>query len=89
MSLPSTYKHAIFKEAGGPLTIEDTPITAPGAGEVLVKVEACGVWCVPIYPFLCGWLGLTPRSYSDTIAQAHGIKGQLYVHRIDHPQCVH
>jgi hypothetical protein len=52
MTLPSTYKHALFKEAGGPLIVEDTPMTTPGVGEVLVKVEACGVWCIPIYPLL-------------------------------------
>lgn len=43
MSLPPTYKHAVFTEAGAPLTIEDTTLTPPGHGEVLVKVEACGV----------------------------------------------
>jgi D-arabinose 1-dehydrogenase-like Zn-dependent alcohol dehydrogenase len=48
MTLPSTYKHAVFKEAGGSLTVEDTPMTSPGAGELLVKVEACGVWCVSV-----------------------------------------
>ena len=43
MSLPKTYQHAVFKEAGGPLVIEDTELTPPGKGEILVKVEACGV----------------------------------------------
>jgi Zn-dependent alcohol dehydrogenase len=43
MSLPKTYKQAVFKEAGAPLTIEDAKLTPPGKGEVLVKVEACGV----------------------------------------------
>jgi Zn-dependent alcohol dehydrogenase len=43
MSLPASYKAALFKEAGGPLVIEDVPLTKPAAGEVLVKVEACGV----------------------------------------------
>lgn len=43
MSLPSTYKQAVFKSKGGPLTMEDTPLKQPGHGEILVKVEACGV----------------------------------------------
>jgi Zn-dependent alcohol dehydrogenase len=43
MVLPTSYKHAVFKEAGGPLTVEQTPLVLPASGEVLVKVEACGV----------------------------------------------
>ena len=43
MSTPKTYKQAVFKKAGAPLTIESAELTLPGKGEVLVKVEACGV----------------------------------------------
>ena len=43
MKLPKTYKQAVFKEVGAPLTIEEAKLTVPGKGEVLVKVEACGV----------------------------------------------
>jgi Zn-dependent alcohol dehydrogenase len=43
MALPTSHKRAVFKEAGGPLTIEQTALIPPTAGEVLVKVEACGV----------------------------------------------
>ena len=43
MSLPKTYKQAVFKQQGAPLAIEDAELTPPGHGEVLVKVEACGV----------------------------------------------
>ena len=43
MNLPHTYKQAVFKKADGPLTVEDVKLTTPGKGEVLVKVEACGV----------------------------------------------
>lgn len=43
MSLPKTYKQAVFKSAGSPLVIEEVPLQLPGKGEVLVKVEACGV----------------------------------------------
>ncbi|KAE8453919.1 hypothetical protein EG329_007695 [Mollisiaceae sp. DMI_Dod_QoI] len=43
MSLPRTYKRAVFERAGGPLTVEETEVALPGGGEILVKVEACGV----------------------------------------------
>jgi hypothetical protein len=43
MSLPKTYKHAIFKEHGQPLVVEEASLKLPGPGELLVKVEACGV----------------------------------------------
>lgn len=43
MTLPTHYKQAAFKEAGAPLTVEEVELTLPNAGEVLVKVEACGV----------------------------------------------
>jgi Zn-dependent alcohol dehydrogenase len=43
MFLPKTFKQAVFKAAGAPLTIEEAELKMPGKGEVLVKVEACGV----------------------------------------------
>ena len=43
MSLPKTFKQAVFQRAGAPLTIEDATLTPPNKGELLVKVEACGV----------------------------------------------
>ncbi|KAJ0107292.1 alcohol dehydrogenase [Diaporthe amygdali] len=43
MALPKTYKQAVFKEKGAALTLEDVELKHPGAGELLVKVEACGV----------------------------------------------
>jgi len=43
MSLPITFKRAVFKAANEPLTIEETPMITPAPNEVLVKVEACGV----------------------------------------------
>lgn len=49
MTLPKTYKQAVFKAAGAPLTIEDAELTLPGKGELLVKVEACGVCFSDMY----------------------------------------
>ncbi|KAK2745119.1 hypothetical protein FQN57_004026 [Myotisia sp. PD_48] len=43
MSLPKTFKRAVFKEAGAALTIEEVVLTTLDKGEILVKVEACGV----------------------------------------------
>lgn len=36
-------KAAVFHEAHRPLAVEDVPVPTPGPGEVLVRVEACGV----------------------------------------------
>ena len=38
-----TMKAAVVRAFGKPLTIEEIPVPAPGPGEVLVKVLACGV----------------------------------------------
>lgn len=43
MNLPKTYKRAAFLEAGGPLVIDETDLIHPEEGEILIKVEACGV----------------------------------------------
>ncbi|KAF7158167.1 hypothetical protein CNMCM5623_002833 [Aspergillus felis] len=43
MTIAQTYKQAVFKSAGAPLVIEESPLTPPGPNEILVKVEACGV----------------------------------------------
>lgn len=38
-----TMKAAVVRAFGKPLTIEEVPVPAPGPGEILVKVVACGV----------------------------------------------
>ncbi|KAF3010355.1 hypothetical protein E8E14_009084 [Neopestalotiopsis sp. 37M] len=48
-SLPKTYKHAIFKAQGEPLTLEQVNLVEPSKGEILVKVEACGVCYSDMY----------------------------------------
>lgn len=50
MSLPKTYKRAAFKEAGGPLVVEETELKLPGEGEILIKVEACGICYSDTWP---------------------------------------
>ena len=59
-SLPKTFKQAVFKEAGAPLTIEDTALTLPGNGDLLVKVEACGVCASDVYAQAGAWGGGFP-----------------------------
>lgn len=43
MALPKTFKQAAFKEQDALLTLEEVDLQLPGRGEVLIKVEACGV----------------------------------------------
>jgi len=67
--MPELMKAAVVRALGAPLTIEDVPVPAPGAGEVLVQIHACGVchtdlhaaegdWPVkPSVPFIPGHEG--------------------------------
>ncbi|MBI0383358.1 alcohol dehydrogenase catalytic domain-containing protein, partial [Streptomyces albiflaviniger] len=41
--LPATMRAARFDTAAGTLKVEDVPVPRPGAGEVVVKVAACGI----------------------------------------------
>ena len=43
MTLPKTYRHVVFGEKGSDLTIEETELKLLSPGEILIKVEACGV----------------------------------------------
>ena len=38
-----TMQAAVVRAFGAPLVIEEVPVPRPGAGDVLVKIEACGV----------------------------------------------
>lgn len=40
--MPSTMRAAVFRRSGLPLTVEDVPRPVRAAGEVLVRVAACG-----------------------------------------------
>ena len=67
--MKKTMKAAVVRAFGKPLVIEELPIPEPGAGEVLVRVAACGVchtdmhaadgdWPVkPVLPFIPGHEG--------------------------------
>lgn len=43
MALPKTYKAAVFEKANAPFVLKDVELKQPSAGEVLIKVLACGV----------------------------------------------
>ena len=38
-----TMQAAVVRDFGAPLVVEETPVPEPGEGQILVKVEACGV----------------------------------------------
>jgi propanol-preferring alcohol dehydrogenase len=42
-AVPRTMKAAFVTEFGKPLTIGELPVPQPADGQVLIKVEACGV----------------------------------------------
>ncbi|WDK16369.1 alcohol dehydrogenase GroES-like domain-containing protein [Colletotrichum graminicola] len=54
-ALPKTYKQASFKELGGDLVLEEVPLQLPAAGEILVKVEACGVCHSDVFAKYNAW----------------------------------
>lgn len=41
--LPKTFKAIVINEKGAPLKLQELPLRKPDAGEVLVKILACGV----------------------------------------------
>ncbi|MBV8400911.1 MAG: alcohol dehydrogenase AdhP [Acetobacteraceae bacterium] len=63
-------KAAVVRQFGGPLSIEEVPVSPPGPGQILVKIAACGVchtdlhavngdWPVkPRLPFIPGHEGV-------------------------------
>ncbi|GFF59772.1 alcohol dehydrogenase [Aspergillus udagawae] len=71
MSLPQTYKRAVFKELGQLLTVEDAPLKLPGTRELLIKVEACGVCYSDMYSQYNGLGGGFP------IVPGHEIIGKV------------
>lgn len=63
MSLPKTYKQAAFKGLGEKLVLEEAPLKLPGSGQILVKVEACGICHTDLcaqYNYLGGGFPIVP-----------------------------
>ena len=81
-SLPKTMKAAFVTEFGKPLTIGEMPVPQPKDGQVLIKIEACGVchtdvhaadgdWPVkPKPPFIPGHEGI-----GRVVAMGKNVKG--------------
>jgi propanol-preferring alcohol dehydrogenase len=65
---------AVLREFGGPIAVEEVQMPVPGAGEVLVKVEACGVCHSDLHLALGDWDMLRPITKMPLIG-GHEIAG--------------
>ncbi len=61
-------KAAVLEEFGQPLTITDVELAEPKAGEVLVRLEACGVCHTDMYTAS----GADPSGYAPTVLGHEG-----------------
>jgi S-(hydroxymethyl)glutathione dehydrogenase / alcohol dehydrogenase len=61
-------KAAVLEEFGQPLTITDVELAEPKAGEVLVRLEACGVCHTDLYTAS----GADPSGYAPTVLGHEG-----------------
>lgn len=90
VSLPSTYKAVVIDRANGPFHIIERPLKAPQAGEVLVKVLACGV-CFSDVAIASGDMGnVFPRVpgheiVGDIVQVGEGVKSLTVGERVGGP----
>ena len=61
-------KAAVLEEFGQPLNVTDVELTEPKAGEVLVRLEACGVCHTDMYTAS----GADPSGYAPTVLGHEG-----------------
>ena len=61
-------KAAVLEAFGAPLSVQDVDLDAPKAGEVLVKIEACGVCHTDLYTAS----GADPSGYAPTVLGHEG-----------------
>jgi Zn-dependent alcohol dehydrogenase len=61
-------KAAVCRAFGGPLEIEDVELSAPGTGEALVRVAACGVCHSDVHYLDGDWGGPLPAVYGHEAA---------------------
>ncbi|OAR03644.1 hypothetical protein LLEC1_00906 [Akanthomyces lecanii] len=89
-SLPSTYKAVVIEKANAPFKIVERPLKAPAAGEVLVKVLACGV-CFSDVAIASGEMGdVFPRIpgheiVGDVVQVGDGVKNLKVGERVGGP----
>src|SRR4029453_4246164 len=55
MNLPKTMQAMVLEEPGKPLLLKEVPLPQPTAGQVLIRVHACGV-CRTDLPIVDGEL---------------------------------
>ncbi|KAM3507831.1 hypothetical protein MY11210_006968 [Beauveria gryllotalpidicola] len=89
-SLPSSYKAVVIEKANAPFKIVDRQLKAPAAGEVLVKVLACGV-CFSDVAIASGEMGnVFPRVpgheiVGDIVQIGDGVKNLTVGERVGGP----
>ncbi len=89
-------KAAVLEEFGAPLRVQDVDLAGPGPGEVLVRLQACGVCHTDLYTAS----GADPSGYAPTVLGHEGAgvvedvgEGVTSLSRGDHvvtlfsPQC--
>ena len=59
---------AVLEEFGAPLVVQDVDLADPGPGEVLVRLEACGVCHTDLYTAS----GADPSGYAPTVLGHEG-----------------
>jgi len=59
---------AVLEQFGEPLVVQNVELQGPKAGEVLVKIEACGVCHTDMYT----WSGVDPSGYAPTVLGHEG-----------------
>jgi S-(hydroxymethyl)glutathione dehydrogenase/alcohol dehydrogenase len=67
-SLAMRMQAAVLEEFGAPLVVQDVDLADPRAGEVLVRLEACGVCHTDLYTAS----GADPSGYSPTVLGHEG-----------------
>jgi alcohol dehydrogenase, propanol-preferring len=81
LASPKTMKAAFVTEFGKPLTIGELPMPEPKDGQVLIKIEACGVCHTDVHAADGDWPGrpklpFTPghEGIGRVVAMGHGVK---------------
>src|SRR5881396_2126798 len=65
---PVKIRAAVLEEFGAPLEVQEVELAAPKAGEVLVRLEACGVCHTDLYTAS----GADPSGYAPTVLGHEG-----------------
>src|SRR5881227_3015683 len=67
-SRPMRMQAAVLEEFGAPLVVQEVDLADPGPGEVLVRLEACGVCHTDMYTAS----GVDPSGYAPTVLGHEG-----------------